>query len=288
MANELQGRVALVTGGGRGIGKAIAEGLAQAGAKVAITGRSQPHLDETVAGIKAAGGEAIGISADITDQPRIQHVVAETERQLGPLSILVNNAAIEGPLGPLWLNDTAAWKRCLETNVMGPVIVSQAVLPGMVERKFGHVVNVASGGGLWPVKYDTGYSVTKAGLIRLSEVMALECEEHNVMVFSIHPGVVHTNMSDTVMNDPNGQKWLPAYPEALARGMTPVEKAAGITVFLCSGRADGLSGCFLSVNDDWEEQATRAQEIHDGDMLTLRLQTTPGKRRPPSFQRQAT
>ena len=131
--------------------------------------------------------------------------------------------------GTLWLNDTAAWKRCLETNVMGPVIVSQAVLPGMVERKYGHVVNVASGGGLWPVPYDTGYSVTKAGLIRLSEVMALECAEHNVMAFSIHPGVVHTNMSDTVMNDPNGQKWLPAYPEALARGMTPVEKAADIT-----------------------------------------------------------
>ena len=108
MANALQGRVALVTGGGRGIGKAIAEGLAKAGAKVAITGRSAPHLDETVAGIKSAGGEALGIAADITDQPAIQRVVSETERQLGPLSILVNNAAIEGPLGPLWLNDTAA------------------------------------------------------------------------------------------------------------------------------------------------------------------------------------
>ena len=226
MADELKGRVAIVTGGGRGIGKEIAEGLARSGAAVAITGRSASHLKETVAGIRGVGGSAIAIPADVSDEASVKNVVLETERQLGQVSILVNNAAVEGPLGPLWLNDTAAWRRCLDTNVWGPILMAQAVLPGMVERRFGHVINVASGGGLFPVPYDTGYSTTKAALIRLSEVMAIECQEFGVYVFSIHPGVVHTGMSDSVMDTPDGQKWMPGYAAAVERGATPIEKAS--------------------------------------------------------------
>jgi len=281
MPNELSGRNAIVTGGGRGIGKEIAEGLARAGAAVAITGRSAPHLDDTVDGIRKAGGRAVAIPADVSKDEDVKRIFESAERELGEISILVNNAAIEGPLGPLWLNDPVAWRRCLDTNVWGPIIMSQAVLPGMVERRFGHIINVASGGGLFPVPYDTGYSTTKAALIRLSEVMAIEAQEFGVFVFSIHPGVVHTGMSDTVMDSADGQKWMPGYAAAVERGQTPIEKASQICVFLASGAADGLTGRFLSVNDDWEALAARAQEIRDGDMYTLRLRTTPGT--PPRF-----
>ena len=284
MAYDFKGRVALVTGGGKGIGKEIARGLAEAGAAVAITGRSKEALDENVAEIEKAGGKALAIAADVTDKASIERAVAETESKLGPLDILISNAAIEGPLGPLWENDTDAWYRCLMTNVMGSVIVAQSVLPGMVQRKQGHVVFVGSGGGLWPVPFDTGYAVTKAGLIRLAETLALEAEPYNIPVYVIHPGVVHTNMSDTVMNDPNGQKYLPGYPQALERGQTPIEWASELCNFLVSGEADALSGRFLSVNDDYRELAKKADEIKQGDLYTLRLNMTPRPPPPRPFQ----
>jgi 3-oxoacyl-[acyl-carrier protein] reductase len=276
MPEDLRDRVALVTGGGRGIGKTIAEGLAAAGAKVAITGRSAPHLAETVAAIEKAGGRAIALPGDVTEEPRVQQWVAETQRHLGPIDILVSNAAIEGPLGPMWEVSTAEWRRCLEVNLMGPFIVNHAVLPGMVARRSGRIINVGSGGGLFAVPYDTGYSTTKAALTRLTEGIAIEAEEFGVYTWVIHPGVVHTNMSDTVMGSAAGQKWLPGYPEALRRGATPVEWASELTNFLASGAADGLTGCFLSVNDNYRGLAARAAEIKATDMYMLRLRTTPG------------
>jgi len=285
VAGELTGQVVIVTGGGRGIGKAIAEGFAAAGAAVAITGRSASHLEETVRGIREGGGRALAYAADVTDKAAVISLVEETERQLGPVDVLVNNAGIEGPLGPVWEIDTEAWKRCVEVNLIGPFICSQAVLPGMVARRRGRIINVGSGGGLWAVPYDTGYSTTKAALIRLTEGIAIECEPFNVYTWVIHPGVVHTGMSDYVMGTEAGRKWLPAYSEALERGRTPVEWASELCLFLASGAADGLSGCFLSVNDDYRALAARAKEIKEGDMYTLRLKTHATQRPPRPFQR---
>jgi NAD(P)-dependent dehydrogenase (short-subunit alcohol dehydrogenase family) len=276
MADELKGQVAIVTGGGRGIGRAIAEGLATSGASVAITGRSIAYLEETVAAIESAGGKALAVAADVTEEAAIEDLVLRTEERFGPIDVLVSNAAIEGPLGPMWEVGVADWRRCLEVNVMGAFNCSHAVLPGMVSRRRGRIINIGSAGGLFAVPYDTGYSTTKAALIRLTEGIAIECEPHNVYTWVIHPGVVHTNMSETVMNDPAGRKWLPRYPEALERGATPVEWASELCIFLASGAADGLSGCFLSVNDDYRAMATRAAEIKATDMYALRLRTTPG------------
>lgn len=286
MADEFdfKGKVALVTGGGHGIGREIAESLAKHGASVAITGRTQSRLDDTAASIEAAGGKAIVFPADVADENSIRAIVAETEQRFGPIDFLVSNAGVDGPFGPLWLNKTEDWRYTLNTNLMGSVIVAQAVLPGMVERRSGHIVFVGSGGGLWGIPYDTGYAVTKAGLIRLCETLALEAEEFNVQCFVIHPGVVHTGMSDSVMNSPDGKRWLPKYDVALERGKTPIEWASDLTNFLLSGEGDGLSGCFISVNDDWHDMANRAEEIQDGDMYKLRLRTTPGQRPPRPFQ----
>jgi glucose 1-dehydrogenase len=286
MTNEYDytGRVAIVTGGGYGIGREIAESLARMGASVAIIGRSQSRLDETLAAIEQAGGKAMTFSADVADKPAIQGIVSETEARFGPIDILISNAGLDGPFGPLWLNDTDTWRRTLDTNLFGSVVVAQSVLPGMVERRNGHIVFVGSGGGLWPVPYDTGYAVTKAGLIRLCETLALEAEEFNVRCFVIHPGVVHTGMSDHVMGDPDGQKWLPKYDQALERGKTPIEWASQLCNFLVSGQADGLSGCFVSVNDDYRDLAKRADEIKQQDLYKLRLNLTPGRPPPRPFQ----
>jgi NAD(P)-dependent dehydrogenase (short-subunit alcohol dehydrogenase family) len=285
MSEDFTGQVAIVTGGGRGIGKDIALGLARAGAHVAITGRSAAHLEETVREIEGLGVKALAFPADVTDIDAMTRLVAETETKLGPVDIMVSNAAIEGPLGPMWTVSNADWEYCLRTNVMGGFNCAQAVLPGMTARRKGRIVFVGSGGGLWAVPYDTGYSVTKAALIRLCEGIAIETEEYGVSCFVIHPGVVHTGMSDYCLTE-EGRKWLPAYEQALEMGKTPVEWASQLTNFLASGEADGLSGCFLSVNDDYRDLARRAQEIKDGDMYTLRLKTHPTQRARRAFQRE--
>jgi NAD(P)-dependent dehydrogenase (short-subunit alcohol dehydrogenase family) len=281
---DFNGKVAIVTGGGHGIGRQIAESLASHGASVAVTGRTQSRLDETVNSIEAAGGKAIAFATDVANEDAVRSLVAETERQFGPIDILISNAGVDGPFGPLWLNKTEDWRRTLETNLMGSVIVAQAVLPGMVERHSGHIVFVGSRGGLIPIPHDTGYSVTKAGLIRLCETLAIELEDHDVQCFVIHPGVVHTGMSDSVLDSPDGRKWLPKYDQALERGRTPVEWASDLCNFLVSGQANGLSGCFINVNDDWRKMANRAGEIQQGDLYKLRLSTTLGTPPPRPFQ----
>jgi NAD(P)-dependent dehydrogenase (short-subunit alcohol dehydrogenase family) len=285
MPDSLKGQVAIVTGGGGGIGREIARGLAEEGASVAITGRTASSLDESAKIIEGYGVKALPFPADVTDAAAMKRLVAETGAKLGPVDIFVSNAAIEGTFGPMWEVSNEAWRRTLEVNVMGAFNCAQAVLPGMVERRRGRLIFVGSGGGLWAVPFDTGYSTTKAALIRLTEGISIEVEEYGISTWVIHPGVVHTGMSDTVLNDPNGRKWLPAYEEAMARGATPIEWASQLCNFLASGAADGLSGRFISVNDDYRDMARRADEIKAGDMHTLRLKLVPTQPPPRIFQR---
>src|SRR5260221_299987 len=140
----LSGQVAVVTGGGRGIGRAIAMGLATAGACTAVLSRSEAELEETVQSIQQAGGQAQAFVTDVTDVLTVRTAIAEIERSLGPVDLLVNNAATGGPIGPFWETDTDQWWQALEVNLRGPVHCSRAVLPAMVARRQGRIVNIAS------------------------------------------------------------------------------------------------------------------------------------------------
>src|SRR5215470_5527648 len=145
MQQALTGQVAIVTGSGRGIGRAIAQALAQQGAAVTVTARSGEQLAETVALITAAGGRAIAVAADVTDPPAVERVVTQTEQQLGPVDLLVNNAGVMGPIGPLWEAAPEEWWHAMAIHVYGPVLYCRAVVPGMVARRRGRIINVASG-----------------------------------------------------------------------------------------------------------------------------------------------
>ena len=141
MSDELRGQVAIITGGGRGIGRAIARAFAAAGASVAITARSEDQLAETVSLIEQQGGRAFAHAADVTDRFAAELFVAETERLLGKVDLLVNNAGVAGPIGPLWENEPDERRRSFGVNVEGPFLYARAVLPGMVARGRGHVIN---------------------------------------------------------------------------------------------------------------------------------------------------
>jgi NAD(P)-dependent dehydrogenase (short-subunit alcohol dehydrogenase family) len=247
---HLTGQVALVTGGGRGIGRAIAASLARAGAAVAILARSDDQLAETAAGIATAGGRAIALPADVTDRVAVEGAVAEVVRRLGPIDLLVNNAGIGGPVGPLADSDPDEWWRCVEVNLRGPLLCSRAVLPGMLARRNGRIVNVASGAGTRAIPHISAYVTSKAALIRLAENLAAEVQGSGVRVFAIQPGTVRTGMAEAVLDSEQARRWLPWFAEAFEKGQdVPPERAGRLVVLLASGRADALSGRFLAGTD---------------------------------------
>jgi NAD(P)-dependent dehydrogenase (short-subunit alcohol dehydrogenase family) len=270
MGDCLVGQVALVTGGGRGIGRAVAEALAAAGAAVMVTARSSDQLAETESCIEAAGGRVVALPTDVADPAAVAGLVAAAERRLGPIDLLVNNAGTSGTPGPLWEADPDEWWRCLEVNLRGPMLCARAVLPGMVARRRGRIVNVASSSATFAMPYLSAYFASKTALVRLTEVLALEAREHGVGVFALDPGSVRTAMSQASLGSPAGQRWLPGLADHPRIGPEP---AARLCLRIAAGDADALSGRYISVHDDLDALIRRAQQVSEGDLYTLRLCT---------------
>ncbi len=176
MAAELAGQVAIVTGGGRGIGRAVARALAAAGTAVMVSARTEDQLTETVGLIERTGGVARAHPADVTDGAAVDELVKDTERRLGPVDLLVNNAGNIGAVGPLWEVDPEVWWRVMEVNVRGVMLCSRAVLPGMIARRCGRIINVASGSSLGPLPAMSGYATSKTAVVRLTEHLAADTQ----------------------------------------------------------------------------------------------------------------
>lgn len=269
-------KVALVTGAGRGLGRAFAVALAEHGFAVTVTARSEAEINETAAEIVRSDGHAIAIPGDVTDRQAVEHVVAMTETRLGPITLLVNNAGQLQALGRIGSVDADAWWREIEINLRGPFLYANAVLPGMVSRGQGRILNLASGAGLGPVETGSAYAVSKAALIRFTENLALETRDTGIASFAIDPGTVRTPMSEHFMQSDTIRRASPDvvawFDQLFAEGNdTPIEAPVRLVVELASGRLDALSGCFVGVRDDLAAFLARADEIQREGRLRLKL-----------------
>jgi NAD(P)-dependent dehydrogenase (short-subunit alcohol dehydrogenase family) len=269
---SLAGQTALITGGGRGIGRAIALAVARAGANVAVTARSEDQLAETVRAIESAGGRALYHRVDVTDQSAVDALVARVNERLGPIDLLVNDAGIIGDYGPAWEADPALWWRVMEVNVLGTFLCVRAVVPGMIARRRGRVVNLSSSAGLGYFPHGSAYAVSKAAVTRFTENLSGEVAAYGVSVFNLSPGTVRTAMTQHVLDSPAGQKWQPGLRQVFdaGRDVSP-EEAARLTVYLASGQADVLTGRYLPVSDDIPDLVRHAAEIKENDRYTMRL-----------------
>ena len=250
-------QIFLITGGGRGLGRAIALTAAQAGAQVAVTARSKSELKETVELIQQAGGRAVALPADVTDHHAVVEMVAAAESDLGPIDVLINGAGSFRALGNAAQVDPAEWWREVEINLRGPYLCAHAVLPGMMARRSGRIINIASAAGLQAIETVSAYGVSKAALIRLTEALAAETLQYGIAILAVNPGTVRTSMSDYVLMSPQVLERAPMVQQWFQQlfqegGDTPIEQAVAFVLGVVSGRADALSGCYLSVDDDLE------------------------------------
>ena len=197
----LNARVALITGGGRGIGLAIARRLGQLGARVSICGRNALKLDQSTADLRAAGIEAMSLPADVTREDQIANLVRKTRDSLGPIDILVNNAGI-GLFGPFLEQSTADWDRVLDTNLKSVFLMCREVAPEMIRRNSGFIVNISSLAGKSTFANGAVYCASKWGLMGLTGCLAEELRAHGIRVSAVCPGSVATEFSGHSAKDP--------------------------------------------------------------------------------------
>ena len=269
--------MALVTGGGRGIGRVLARALSEAGAAVGLLGRSKEQLEETAGSIAKAGGVACGVSADVTNAEAVAQAVREVTGQLGPISLLVNNAGIPGPVGVLWETDPEEWWHTSEVNLRGVFLCTRLVLPEMVASGRGRIINITSNAAVFRWPELSAYAVSKAAVVKLTENLAAETARAGVSVFSVDPGFLRIGLTETALAREAAEgsahhrlaEWA-RQQLAEGRDIDPA-RAGDLVVQLAAGRGDALSGRHLSAEDDLDALLEHIDEIKRLDLRTLRL-----------------
>ena len=243
---ELTGKVALITGASRGIGEAIATAYAQAGAKVVITSRKQEGLDTVAQKIRENGGDVLAMSAHTGNMEAITKVVEETISKYGRIDIAVNNAATNPHFGPILTAEESHWDKILDVNVKGYFRVVKACVESMKASGGGKIINMASIAGLEPQLMMGVYSVSKAAILMLTKVLALELASDNIQVNAIAPGFVKTKFSSALWQNPQiNDAILKSVPQ---KRMAEPQEIAGLAVYLASPASSFVTGATFSID----------------------------------------
>jgi NAD(P)-dependent dehydrogenase (short-subunit alcohol dehydrogenase family) len=243
---SLQGKVALITGGSRGIGRAIALRFAHSGAAIVVSSRKLANVEPVAEEITALGGQALAIEAHVGETPAIEQLVQRTLATWGQIDILVNNAATNPHFGPLLTADEGQWDKILDTNVKGIFRVCRAVVPHLQKQGGGKIINLASTAGLQPSPAMGVYGISKAAVIMLTKVLALELGHARIQVNAIAPGIIKTRFSQVLWQTPQiADPVLKTLP--LGRFGEP-EDVSGLALYLASPASDYVTGAVFLVD----------------------------------------
>ena len=252
MGNQrLDGRVAVVTGASKGLGQQMAEALAQAGATMVLVARSRDLLEGARARIAGRGGKAYAFAADVSVEAEVAAFADRVHREVGVPDILINNAGINirKPLHEYTLEE---WHRVMTTNIDGPFLCTRAFVPGMMEKKFGRIINVASTMAHVSLPHRTAYSGSKFALLGITKALALELAPFNITANAISPGPIATEMNQNLMRDPVKMAEFTA-KIPLGRWGKP-EEIGAMAVFLCSDAAGFITGTDILIDGGWTAQ----------------------------------
>jgi 3-oxoacyl-[acyl-carrier protein] reductase len=273
----LVGKTVIVTGASRGLGADIARAVWRNGAHLLLAARSEEALVTLRAELMATatdGQQAHVVVADLRTADAVPKIMAESHRAWKTVDVLVNNAAIVGPIGKAWENDWEEWQATIRVNLLAVFELCRACLPWMIERRQGKIINLSGGGAAGTRPNFSAYATAKAGLVRFSEILAQELRDLNIQVNCVSPGAMRTEMLQAVLNaglEKAGRlEYAQAVEKATQGGALP-QQAAALCVFLASSASDGITGKLISaVWDPWEKLSEHIEDLKDSDIYTLR------------------
>jgi len=274
---ELKGKTAIVTGSGSGVGRELAREFARAGANVVCCGRRASRLQETVSMIKEGGGSGLAIPTDVTDWVQVQSLVQGTLQRFHQIDLLFNNAGSFQYVGPVWAADPEVWWHDVMVNLRGTMLCCRAVLPHMMERDSGILINMDGGGGSGgPNIGGSAYGCSKAALVRLSEGLARELAQIGsaILVFCMNPGFVRSEMTESLIDTPEKRAWQVHVPQLMGSAQEkPPDACAKATMRLLRIASRELSGRVFSVDTDFDDIERKKAELQGRDLYVMRRRT---------------
>ena len=284
MTGSLAGRPALITGASQGLGFAIARTFVRAGADVFLCAREAERLEQSRAALVAesgAGQRILAIQADVSVEADVARVARTALEAFPGLHVLVNNAGIYGPMGPIEEVSWASWVKAVEVNLLGSVLMCRAVIPHFKKQGRGKIIQISGGGATNPLPNISAYAASKAAIVRFAETLAEELRPHHIDVNAVAPGALNTRLLEEVLAAGPagvGQGFYERSERQKADGGTPLDKGADLCAFLASAAADGITGKLISaVWDPWEKFPEHRADLDGTDIYTLR-RIVPGDR----------